>query len=78
MKINQQLCQKMEQLDQDEGCKVCLMFITFWQGITDCPKILPICSAFGFIKLLHLSVAFGLIIIIMLFITKSGLRVHSS
>ena len=34
MKINQQLCQKMEQLDQDEGCKVCLMFITFWQGIT--------------------------------------------
>ena len=34
MKINKQLCQKMEQLDQDEGCKVCLMIIYFWQGIT--------------------------------------------
>ena len=32
MKINQQLCQKMEQLDQDEDCKVCLMIIYFWQG----------------------------------------------
>ena len=23
----------MEQLDQDEGCKVCVMIIYFWQGI---------------------------------------------
>ena len=33
MKINQQLCQKMEQLDQDEGCKVCVMIIYFWRAI---------------------------------------------
>lgn len=32
MKINQQLCQKMEQLDQDEGCKVCVRITYFWPG----------------------------------------------
>ena len=34
MKINQQLCQKMEQLnDQDEGCKVCVRITYFWRAI---------------------------------------------
>ena len=34
MKINQQLCQKMDQLnDQDEGCKVCVRITYFWRAI---------------------------------------------
>ena len=42
MKINQQLCQKMEQLDQDEGCKVCVMIIYFWQGINQFEQLIKL------------------------------------